>query len=148
MHDKTYNKICMASKDSDQPIHLPSMARVLIYPSLNSQEAVEGLCDQWRLWSNCTDAQADLNLGWLHKSYCRFCHVLAHISFCGVQSVSTLFAHFYLSKSHSSIHRLRFSQKTYNTWTYVPNPPCTLAKMHDKIILHTVRWSSKQSMTI
>ena len=25
------------------------------------------------------DAQADLTLGWSHKSYCRFCRVLAHI---------------------------------------------------------------------
>ena len=25
------------------------------------------------------DAQADLSLRWLHKSYCRFCHALAQI---------------------------------------------------------------------
>ena len=46
-HVKTYN---MTSKDSYQPVYPPSMARVLIYPSLSSPEAVKGACDQWRLW--------------------------------------------------------------------------------------------------
>ena len=41
-HDKTYNKTCVTSKDSDQPVHTPSMARVITYPSLDSLEAVEG----------------------------------------------------------------------------------------------------------
>ena len=47
-HDKTYNKTCVTSKDSDQPVHTPSMARVLVYPSLKSLEPVEGTCDQRR----------------------------------------------------------------------------------------------------
>ena len=29
-HDKTYNKTCVTRKDSDQPAHLPSMARALV----------------------------------------------------------------------------------------------------------------------
>ena len=45
-HDKTYNETCVTSKDSDQPIHLPSMARILFYSSLKSLEAAEGTCDQ------------------------------------------------------------------------------------------------------
>ena len=48
-HDKTYNKTCVTSKGSDQPVHPPRMARVLVHPSLNSPEAVEGACDQRRL---------------------------------------------------------------------------------------------------
>ena len=40
-HDNTYSKACVTSKDSDQPVHLPSVARVLVYPSLDSLEAVE-----------------------------------------------------------------------------------------------------------
>ena len=79
-YDKTYNEICVTSKDSDQPVHPPSMARVLVHPSMDSPEAVEGTCDQWRLWSDCVDAQADLSLRWPYKSYCRFCHALAHLS--------------------------------------------------------------------
>ena len=44
-HDKTCNKTCVTSKDSkdsDQPVHPSSVARVLVYPSLDSLEAAEG----------------------------------------------------------------------------------------------------------
>ena len=68
---KTYNMTCVTSKDSDQSVYPPSKARVLVHPSLDSQEAVEGTCDQRRLWSDCVDAQADLSLRWSHKSRCR-----------------------------------------------------------------------------
>ena len=40
-HNKTYNKALVTSKDSDQPVHPPSMARVLLYPSLDNLKAVE-----------------------------------------------------------------------------------------------------------
>ena len=49
-----------------------------LYPSLRSLNAVEGTCDQRRLWSDCANAQADLSLRWSHKSYGRFCNALAH----------------------------------------------------------------------
>ena len=52
-HDETYSKTCLTSKDSDQPVHPPSMARVLVYPYLDSLEAVEGTCDQQRLIRLC-----------------------------------------------------------------------------------------------
>ena len=45
-HDKIYNKTCVNSKDSDQPVHPPSMARFLVYPSLDGLETVEGTCGQ------------------------------------------------------------------------------------------------------
>ena len=48
-HNKTYNKNCVTIKDSDQPVYSPSMARVLVYPSLAGLNAVEGICDQRRL---------------------------------------------------------------------------------------------------
>ena len=51
-----------------------------VYPSLDSLEALEGTCNQQRLCSHCANAQAELCLCWLHKSYCRFCHALAHIT--------------------------------------------------------------------
>ena len=35
--DKIYNNTCVTSKDSDQRIQPPSMAKVLIYPSLDGQ---------------------------------------------------------------------------------------------------------------
>ena len=36
VRDKTYNKTCVISKDSDQHVHPPSMTRVLVYPTLDS----------------------------------------------------------------------------------------------------------------
>ena len=45
-YDKTYNKTCVPRIDSDQSVYPPSMARVLIYPSLDSLEAAEGTCNQ------------------------------------------------------------------------------------------------------
>ena len=36
----------VTSKDSSQPVHLPSMTMFLVYPSLDSPEAVDGICDQ------------------------------------------------------------------------------------------------------
>ena len=41
-HDKTYNKTCVTSKEPNQPVCPPSMARILVYPSLDSLEDVEG----------------------------------------------------------------------------------------------------------
>ena len=72
-----HNTSCVTSTDSDQPVYPLCMARVLVYLSLDSPEAVEGTCDQWRLWSDCADAQSDLSPRWSHGSYCRFCPSLA-----------------------------------------------------------------------
>ena len=55
------------------------MARVLVYPSFDSKEAIEDTCDQRTLRSDCADAQADPGLRWPHKSYCRSCGALAQI---------------------------------------------------------------------
>ena len=76
---KTYNKICVTRKDSDQPVYPPSIARVLVYASLDSLKAAEGTCDRRKLWSDCAYAQADLSLRRSHVSYCRFWHTLVHI---------------------------------------------------------------------
>ena len=32
-------------------------------------------------WSDCADAQADLILCWVHRSFCWFCHAVAHFVF-------------------------------------------------------------------
>ena len=45
-HDKTYQKTCVTSKGSDQPVHPANMARVLVSPSLGSLKVVESRCDQ------------------------------------------------------------------------------------------------------
>ena len=43
---KHNNKTCVTSKDTAQPVHPPSMARLLVYLSLNSLEALKGTCSQ------------------------------------------------------------------------------------------------------
>ena len=48
---KAYSKTCVTSKDSCQPVHPLCMAKVLVYPSLDSFEAVEGTRNQQRLIS-------------------------------------------------------------------------------------------------
>ena len=80
-HDKTYNKTCATSKDSAQLVYLHSIAMIPVYSSLDSLEAVEGICDQRRLWSDWADSQTNLILRWSHKSYYRFCRALAHFLF-------------------------------------------------------------------
>ena len=50
-HDKTYRKTFVTRKDSEQPVHPSSMAKVYVYPSSDRLEAVEGTCDQRRLWT-------------------------------------------------------------------------------------------------
>ena len=78
-HDKT-NKMSVPSEDSDQPGHplrvFPvsmKKAWVLSYP----------LSAQWRLWSDWVDAQADLNLHWVHTYFVGF--VMSRLSYLAVQ---------------------------------------------------------------
>ena len=63
--EKTYLPTCDPIAQSDQS--LPFVVhrkkhRILGYPN----------CAQWRFWSDCANAQADLNLRWAHMSEVRF----------------------------------------------------------------------------
>ena len=79
VHDKTCNKPCATSEDSDQPAHTRSLIRVFgvrtcllqpqSYPKSNEREPV----------SYWMDVQADLSLCWLRRFLCRFCRALAHM---------------------------------------------------------------------
>ena len=72
MHNKTLNKTYVTSKDSGRPVQ-----SLRVDLCLDSSEAHDISED----WSDCADAHADLSLCWLYKSYCTFCHVLAHLFF-------------------------------------------------------------------
>ena len=61
-HDKTNKMIYAPSEDSDQPGHPPSLIRVFAVHSVGSWGPNLSSCGQWRLWSDWTDAQADLSL--------------------------------------------------------------------------------------
>ena len=47
--DKSCSKTSVTSKDSDQPVYPPSMARALVCFSLDSLDSVEDTCVQRRL---------------------------------------------------------------------------------------------------
>ena len=78
-HDKTYNKTCAASKDSDQHVHPRCLIRVFAdhmcplqlpgYPKKDKQEPLP----------YCMDVQVDLSLCWLIRSYCSICHAPAYM---------------------------------------------------------------------
>ena len=77
VHDKTYNKTCETSKDSDQPAHLHSPIRVFADPMCLLQPLGNPKRDKREPLPYPVGLQADRSLCWLHKSYCRFCGVLA-----------------------------------------------------------------------
>ena len=64
----------------DQPVHPPSLIS-LRYPHEDSWVLSYPLSAQRRLWSDWTDAQADLSLRWAHMSFCWFCCTAAQIKF-------------------------------------------------------------------
>ena len=63
-HNKTYNKTCATSEDSDQPAHLPSLIRVfadrmcLLQPPDYSKRDKQEPLPYW------VDVQADSGLRW------------------------------------------------------------------------------------
>ena len=65
---------CAPSEDSDQPGHPPSLIRVFTVRMKKAWVLSYPLRTQGRLW-----AQADISLRWTHKSFCWFCHEVAHI---------------------------------------------------------------------
>ena len=79
VQEKSYNKTYVTSKDSYYPAHLCSLIRAFAnhmcllqpsdYPKTDKQEPLP-------YW---VDEQAYPSLCWLHRSYCRFCCVLAHM---------------------------------------------------------------------
>ena len=63
---------CAPSKDSDQPGHLPNLIRVLPVRMKKAWVLSYPLSAQRRLWSDWTDAQADLSLRWAHIHFVGF----------------------------------------------------------------------------
>ena len=74
---KAYFQTCAPSEDSNQPAHSRSLIRIFIGRFLDSQWCKVYLSGQWRLWSDCANAQADLSLRWAHMSEGTVSHVAA-----------------------------------------------------------------------
>ena len=67
------NKMAFApSEDSDQPEHPPSLIRVFAIHMKKAWVLSYPLSAQQRLWSDWTDAQADLSLRWAHSHFVGF----------------------------------------------------------------------------
>ena len=70
--EKSYLLTCASNEDSDQPAHPRSLIWVFIVrmkiPCIHDYPK----CVKWRFWSNCGNAQADLNLWWAYMSKVRF----------------------------------------------------------------------------
>ena len=77
-HDKTYNKICATSEDSDQPAHPRSLIRVFADRMCLLQSPGCPQRDKREPSPYWVDVQADLSL-LLHSSYCRFSCALAQM---------------------------------------------------------------------
>ena len=63
-HDKTSKMVCVPSKDSDQPGHLPSLIRVFTVHSVGSWAPNVSSCGQQILWSDWVDGRP----GWSESS--------------------------------------------------------------------------------
>ena len=71
-HDKTNKSACAPSEDSDQPGHPLSLIRVFAVRVKKSWVLSYPLSARRRLWSDWTDAQADLSLRWAHSHFVGF----------------------------------------------------------------------------
>ena len=70
---------CAPSEYSDQPAHSRSLIRIFTGRILYSQGSTVSSCRQWRLWSDCADAQTDLILRWAYMSEGTLSDVAVHI---------------------------------------------------------------------
>ena len=76
-HEKTCPLTCAPNEDSDQPAHPHSLIRVFVVCEKTLCSLCYRKCAQWRVWSDCANAQADLNLRSAHMSEGVFSNVLS-----------------------------------------------------------------------
>ena len=69
---KNQQSECVPSESSDQPGHPPSLIRVIAVHMMKAWTLRYTLSAQQRLWSDWTDAQADLSLRWAHSHFVGF----------------------------------------------------------------------------
>ena len=71
---------CVPSEDSDQPGHSPSLIRVFAVRMKKACFLSYPLSAQRRLWSDWTDAQADVSLRCAYMPFCWLWHEAAHLT--------------------------------------------------------------------
>ena len=78
-HNKPNKMTRTLSEDSDQPGHPPSLIRVFAVHMKKNVGSLASHKAHSKDWSDWADAQADLSLRWVHKSFSWFYHAAAHI---------------------------------------------------------------------
>ena len=66
------------SEDSDEPARSRSLIRIFLGRISDSRGCQVSSCGQRILWPDCTGAQADLSLHWVHMSEDTFSHTATH----------------------------------------------------------------------
>ena len=88
---KTYLPACAPCKNSDQPVHLPCLIRIITGHIFYRQGCKLSLYWQQRLWSDCTNAKPNWSLCWVHKSEGTFS------ALCFISSLCNIYIEFLIS---------------------------------------------------
>ena len=104
---------CAPIEDSDQPGHPPSLIRVFAVHSLGSLGLKVSTCGQRWLWPDRADAQADLSLRWMHRSFCWFFHAVAHMITFSIMCFSLTLEQRELCKARKKLVQYLYRLKTY-----------------------------------
>ena len=124
LSEKKYLLTCASNEDSNQPAHPRSLIRAFVVRM--KKPCIPGFpkCDQWRFWSDCANAQADLNLRWAHMSEGTFSDVTTYIiylfffffffSYYYYLSVSELFYFVCLKCNNCLVNSAQQGYKHYN----------------------------------
>ena len=99
---------CAPSKDSDQPVHLPSLIRVFAVRMKEAWVLSYLLSAQRRFWSDWADAQADLSLCWVHMPFRLFCHEVAQDDVIKLRTPTVI-----------AVIILKFEEWGFTTWEWV-----------------------------
>ena len=75
--EKTYLLTFAPNEDSNQPAHPRSLIRVFVIRMKIRCTFGYPKCAQWKFWSACANAQADLNFRWAHMSEGTFSYLAA-----------------------------------------------------------------------
>ena len=126
-HDITNKMICAPSEESDQPGNLPSLVRVFAVRSKCSRGPNVSSCGQRRLWSDWANAQADLRLRWVHRSFCWFCHEAVHM-YISANNIDHTEAHLLVTIIEVCRSDIIFSRHLYLALNHWPILSCSWDK--------------------
>lgn len=88
------------SDGSDLPSCLVNHVKVFLLPSMNSQRLADASYGPQMLWSDCVDAEADLNLSLPHMLEDTLSHGMTHMYVC-----NSMVYHLMLCKVHAPVDK-------------------------------------------